>query len=106
RFDITFSLSELPDYIDQLRFLAGFETVTKEEEEEASIQASKLMADLFTAMAGDDVDEAVGDEAPTDPEEEDNRTQQTSMYLTRLLFLLFGDDAGLWEQDLFYRFVL
>src|SRR5699024_1092600 len=106
RFDITFSLSELPDYIDQLRFLAGFETVTKEEEEEASIQASKLMADLFTAMAGDDVDEAVGDEAPTDPEEEDNLTQQTSMYLTRLLFLLFGDDAGLWEQDLFYRFVL
>ena len=106
RFDITFSLSELPDYIDQLRFLAGFEAITKEEEEEASIQASKLMADLFTAMAGDDVDEAVGDEAPTDPEEEDNRTQQTSMYLTRLLFLLFGDDAGLWEQDLFYRFVL
>ena len=106
RFDITFSLAELPAHIDQLRFLAGFEAVTKEEEEEASIQASKLMADLFTAMAGDDVDEAVGDEAPTDPEEEDNRTQQTSMYLTRLLFLLFGDDAGLWEQDLFYRFVL
>lgn len=106
RFDITFSLSELPDYIDQLRFLAGFEAVTKEEEEEASIQASKLMADLFTAMAGDEVDEAVGDEAPSAPEEEDYRTQQTSMYLTRLLFLLFGDDAGLWEQDLFYRFVL
>lgn len=106
RFDITFSLAELPDHIDQLRFLAGFEAITKEEEEEASIQASKLMADLFTAMAGDEVDEAVGDEAPTDPEEEDHRTQQTSMYLTRLLFLLFGDDAGLWEQDLFYRFVL
>lgn len=106
RFDITFSLAELPAHIDQLRFLAGFEAVTKEEEEEASIQASKLMADLFTAMAGDDADEAVGDEAPTNPEEEDYRTQQTSMYLTRLLFLLFGDDAGLWEQDLFYRFVL
>ncbi|WP_310795227.1 type IIL restriction-modification enzyme MmeI [Corynebacterium silvaticum] len=29
-----------------------------------------------------------------------------SVYLTRLLFLLFGDDAGLWEEDLFYRFVL
>src|SRR5699024_3127630 len=106
RFDITFSLSELPDHIDQLRFLAGFEAVTKEEEEEASIQASKLMADLFTAMAGDEGDEAVGDDAPTSPEEEAHRTQQTSMYLTRLLFLLFGDDAGLWEQDLFYRFVL
>lgn len=64
------------------------------------------MAALFTAMAGDEVDEAVGDDAPADPEEEDQRTQQTSMYLTRLLFLLFGDDAGLWENDLFYRFVL
>jgi len=106
RFDITFPLAEITDHIDQLRFLAGFEIVTKEEEEEASIHASKLMADLFTAMAGDEVDEAVGDEAPTNPEEEDYRTQQTSMYLTRLLFLLFGDDAGLWEQDLFYRFVL
>lgn len=106
RFDITFSLEEITDHLDQLRFLAGYESVTKEEEEEASIQASQLMAKLFTAMAGDEVDEAVGDEAPTDPDEEDQRTQQTSMYLTRLLFLLFGDDAGLWETDIFYRFVL
>lgn len=106
RFDITFPLDEITDHLDQLRFLAGYESVTKEEEEEASIQASKLMAKLFTAMAGDEVDEAVGDEAPTDPEQEDQRTQQTSMYLTRLLFLLFGDDAGLWETDIFYRFVL
>lgn len=106
RFDISFPLAEITDHLDQLRFLAGYESISKEEEEEASIQASRLMADLFTAMAGDEVDEAVGDEAPTDPEEEDQRIQQTSMYLTRLLFLLFGDDAGLWEQDLFYRFVL
>lgn len=29
------------------------------------------------------------------------------MFLTRILFLLYGDDAGLWnEADLFYRFVL
>nr|WP_297850991.1 DNA methyltransferase [uncultured Corynebacterium sp.] len=64
------------------------------------------MADLFTAMVGDEVDENVGDAAPTNPEDEDAAIQETSMYLTRLLFLLFGDDAGLWEQDLFYRFVL
>lgn len=106
RFDITFDLEDITDHLDQLRFLAGYETVTAQEEEEASIQASHLMAQLFTAMAGDEVDESVGDEAPVNPEDEDDRTQQTSMYLTRLLFLLFGDDSGLWEQDLFYRFVL
>ncbi len=102
----TFTIDEIGNYLDQLRFLAGYETITKQEEEEASIEASHLMAKLFTAMAGDDVDEATGDEAPTDPDEEDEATQRSSMYLTRLLFLLYGDDAGLWEEDLFYRFVL
>lgn len=106
RWEVEFSLDEICDYVDQLKFLAGYDTVSREEEEEASIQASKLMAELFTAMAGEEVDVTIGDDAPTTEADEDERTQRTSMYLTRLLFLLFGDDAGLWEQDLFYRFVL
>ena len=104
-FDISFSLSEVTDNLDALKFLAGYDTVTKQEEEKASIRASQLMAELFTAMAGDDVDEAVGDEAPTNYQDEELRVHETSMYLTRLLFLLFGDDAGLWENDLFTRFI-
>lgn len=103
---VNFTIDEFPDHVDQLMFLAGRETVTKKEEEEASIHASRLMADIFRAMLHDDVDEAVGDEAPTNPEDEDAVVQRTSMWMTRLLFLLFGDDAGLWEEDLFYRFVL
>lgn len=104
-FDVSFGLSEIVDYLDSLKFLAGYDTVTRAEEARASIQASRLMAELFTAMAGDDVDEAVGDEAPTNFHDEELRVHETSMYLTRLLFLLFGDDAGLWEADLFTRFV-
>lgn len=104
-FDVTFELSEVVDYLDSLKFLAGYDTVTRTEEARASIQASRLMAELFTAMAGEDVDEAVGDDAPTNFHDEELRVQETSMYLTRLLFLLFGDDAGLWEADLFTRFV-
>lgn len=79
--------------------------MTKQAEARASMQASKLMAKLFTAMVGDEVDEAVGDDAPTYLKDEDLAVQETSVYLTRLLFLLFGDDAGLWEADLFTRFV-
>ncbi|SDN13254.1 type IIL restriction-modification enzyme MmeI [Actinomyces ruminicola] len=101
-----FSLAEMPDHVDELLFLAGMETVTRAEEEDASINASKLMAQMYTAMLSDDADEAVGEAAPADPAEEDEAVQRTSMWLTRLLFLLFGDDAGLWEADLFYRFVL
>ena len=104
-FDVEFPLEEITDHVDELKFLAGYESVSKAEEKAASIVASRLMADLFTAMVGEDVDEGVGEDAATDPEQEDAAVQETSMYLTRLLFLLFGDDAGLWESDLFSRFV-
>ena len=103
---VAFAIDEIADHVDQLIFLAGQETVTKAEEEEASIHASRLMANLYTAMVGDEADEAIGDGAPTDPEEEDWQVQKTSVFLTRVLFLLYGDDAGLWEEDLFYRFAL
>ena len=101
-----FSLEEIADHVDQLMFLAGREEVTKAEETNASIAASRLMADLFTAMTSTEVDESVGDEAPTNPEDEDWQVQKSSVFLTRVLFLLYGDDAGLWENDLFYRFIL
>lgn len=103
---LIFSIDELADHQDQLAFLAGREEVSHREQQEASIAASKIMAKLFKAMAGDEVDEGVGDEAPTNPEEEEEQVQVISMWLTRLLFLMFGDDAGLWEADLFHRFVV
>lgn len=56
-------------------------------------------------MVGDEADEAIGDDAPTDPEE-DWQVQKTSVFLTCVLFLLYGYDADLWEEDLFCRFVL
>lgn len=102
----TFSLVELPDHVDQMMFLAGQETITRQEEDDASVLASEVMAQLYTAMVGEDADEAVGDEAPASPEDEDAAVQRASVFLTRLLFLLYGDDAGLWEEDLFHRFVL
>ena len=106
KWTVTFPLAELPDHVDQLMFLAGHETITKKEEEDASIQASAVMAELYTAMVGDDADEEVGDDAPRDAEDEELVTQRASVFLTRVLFLLYGDDANLWEEDLFHRFVL
>jgi len=104
--DITFPLAEIDEHVEQLAFLADYETSAYREEEKASLEASRLMVELFRAMNGDDVDEAVGDDAPTTPEEEDDRVMRTSIYLTRILFLLFGDDAGLWDTPhLFADFV-
>lgn len=104
--DVTFSLAEIDEHVEQLAFLADYETSEYREEEQASLEASRLMVDLFRAMNGDEVDEAVGEDAPTTPEEEDERVMRTSVYLTRILFLLFGDDAALWDTPhLFAQFV-
>lgn len=100
------SIEDIADHVDQLMFLAGRETVTKQDEVEASIAASRLMAGMYNAMLDEDADEGVGEDAAETPEDEDIAVQRTSMWMTRLLFLLYGDDAGLWEEDLFYRFVL
>lgn len=104
-FEVEFPIEEIADYTDQLTFLAGFETVSKHDEADASIEAAKLMARLYAAMTGD-ADDQVGEDAATDPEDEDDRVEQASIFLTRLLFLLYGDDAGLWREDLFYEFIL
>lgn len=60
-----FRLAQLPDHVDDLRFLAGYGMVQvgSREQEEASI------------------------------------------FLIRTLFCLYGDDAGLWERDLFAEFL-
>lgn len=102
---LRFELSQLADHMEQLLFFAGVETLTKRERENASIEAAKIMADLFNTLVGEDVDELVGDDAPTTRDDEDDETERASILMTRLLFLLYGDDAGLWEEDLFYRWV-
>lgn len=103
--DIDIRIENIADYYDSFLFLIGKETITKKEEEEASIQAAELMANLYTSIMGEDADELVGEEAPEHAEDEDDKAQQTSILMTRLLFLLYGDDANLWEADLFYRWV-
>ena len=79
----TFTIDEVADFQDQLAFLAGREEVSHQEQQEASIAASKIMAELFKAMVGDDVDEAVADEAPTKPEE-DQEQEQEQVQLTSM----------------------
>jgi len=102
---VEFSIDEIADHLEQLLFFAGVESLTKREQEEASIVAAGIMADLFNVLVGEDVDEAVGEDAPTSPEDEDEDLEMASILMTRLLFLMYGDDAGLWEQDLFYRWL-
>lgn len=87
---IEFMLSELPDHVDDLKFLAGYGMVRvgSREQEEASIRAARVMADLYEALDGSGYSD-----------------HEASIFLIRTLFCLYGDDAGLWERDLFAEFL-
>ena len=85
-----FELAKLPDHVDDLKFLAGYGMVQvgSREQEEASIRAARVMADLYEALDGSGYSD-----------------HEASIFLIRTLFCLYGDDAGLWERDLFADFL-
>ncbi|WP_237089622.1 DNA methyltransferase [Nocardioides dokdonensis] len=95
---------DLNDHVEMFLFLAvdDPDAMIAEEQADASVKAARLMGDLYAAMTGDsDVDAT----EVHDAREEDAASMEASILLTRLLFLMFGDDAGLWERGLFHRFV-
>ncbi|MBG6059773.1 hypothetical protein RCH16_003179 [Cryobacterium sp. MP_M5] len=72
--------------IDRFAFLAGYvkRDYTRAEEEIVNGKAVKLMGQLYTEISGDHFSD-----------------HETSVFMTRTLFLLFGDDTGLWPRGLF-----
>lgn len=95
---------DLVDHVELFLFLTGqdSEALIAEEQIEASIKAARLMGDLYAAMTGDDDTDGTTVETA---DEEDAATMEASILLTRLLFLMFGDDAGLWTRGLFLKFI-
>lgn len=87
---LEFSLDELPEHVEDLMFLAGFRRAKfgSREQQEASIHAAQLMARLYEHLEKTGYDD-----------------HQASIFLIRTLFCLYADDAGLWERDLFSRYI-
>jgi type I restriction-modification system DNA methylase subunit len=85
-----FPLSKLPENIHRFEaIISGNRTRVSEEEITVDQQAAKLMANLYLEL------ESHGFEG-----------HETSIFLVRILFLLFGDDTGMWEKNLFLKLVL
>lgn len=87
---VEFPLGDLAREIDRFGFIAGYKRrdFGAAAEEAANIEAAKLMGQLFEQLSKNGYD---GHDA--------------SVFLTRLLFLLFGDDTGMWEKGLFAEYV-
>lgn len=87
---VQFPLEELPLHAEDLAFLAGFQTRAfgSREQEKASIRAAQIMGRLYSEL-----------------EKTGYSEHESSVFLVRLLFALYGDDSGMWERDLFYEFL-
>ncbi|WP_259489497.1 DNA methyltransferase [Curtobacterium flaccumfaciens] len=85
-----FTLLELPSKSDKLAFLAGYQVRTfgSAEQETASIKAARIMASLYETL-----------------EKSGYPDHEASVFLVRVLFCLYADDAGLWDRDLFMEYV-
>lgn len=103
--DYEFDLNDIAENVDALMFLHRIDAPTPKRQEQASIEASKLMANLYTTMVGDSSDVEVGDDAPEFPEDEDRDTFEVSVFLSRILFLLFAEDSELIPRGSFTRFL-
>ncbi|MGP5697339.1 type IIL restriction-modification enzyme MmeI, partial [Brachybacterium alimentarium] len=87
---LEFALEELPQHVEELMFLAGYRRAKfgSTEQEAASIKAAQLMAGLWEHLDATGYDD-----------------HQASIFLIRTLFCLYADDSGLWERDLFSRYI-
>lgn len=104
---LTIATADLTDHVESFLFLIEDDAsdIIAADQAEASIQAAKLMGTLYAAMTGD-ADTEDDEEDEEDEEDEGGENLEASIVLTRLLFLLFADDAGLWPKGLFHRFML
>ena len=85
-----FPLSRLAENIHRFEaIISGNRTRIASEEITVDQQAAKLMANLYLEL------ESHGFEG-----------HETSVFLVRLLFLLFGDDTGMWSKNLFLKLVM
>lgn len=93
---VRFPITKLPANIGRFAFLSGYEApIRSVEHADVTVKAARKMGALYDALLGDLDASGDGPEA-----------EQAAIFMTRLLFLMYGDDAvGLWEPDAFQHFL-
>ena len=85
----TFLLNELPQKVELFGFLAGYKDITFEAISPVDIQAAEHMGELHDAI-----------------KESGYSGHELEIYLVRLLFCLFADDSGIFdEKKLFFKYI-
>ncbi len=84
-----FKLSELVQYVELFSDLAGYKDVEYKKQDEVNIEAAEKMGKLHDRL-----------------KEVGYVGHKLEVYLVRLLFCLFADDTGIFEHDLFIKYII
>ncbi|MBK9419563.1 MAG: class I SAM-dependent DNA methyltransferase [Flavobacteriales bacterium] len=82
-------LEDLPQRIELFDFIAGYEVRPLREQDPVNIRAAEYMGELHDELKASGYG-----------------GKELEVYLVRLLFILFADDTGIFEQDAFYNFIV
>ena len=86
----SFSLADMPKMVELFSYLAGYKDVKFEAVDPVDIEAAEHMGELHDALKSNGYS-----------------GHQLEMYLVRLLFCLFADDSGIFdEKKVFYKYIL
>lgn len=85
-----FALQDLPDHLELFWWLAGYQVPHRDygDEVAANLTATQLLADVYDALVSSGY--PMGD---------------SREWITRLLFCLFADDAGVWDRRAFQSYL-
>lgn len=91
---LTFTLAELPDQVHLLNFLVDPQKARAVREEKVSMDAGKLVGQLYDALRVQYLDP-----------DTDESQHSLNVLCVRLVFCLFAEDAGLFAKDAFYKYL-
>ena len=86
----SFSLAAFADHLELFWWLAGYQIEHRDYSDEvaANLTATRLLADIYDALVSSNY-----------------RLTDAREWVTRLLFCLFADDAGVWDRAAFHSYV-
>lgn len=85
-----FSLSELPEHLDLFWWIGGYNRPHQQfgSDEEANLAATQLLANVHDQLA-----------------EHGYPAEDLREWMTRVLFVLFADDSGVWDRAAFHTYI-
>ena len=83
-------MEELPDHIDLFWWIAGYNRPHEQfgSDEEANLVATQLLANVHDRLA-----------------EQGAQAEDLREWMTRILFILFADDTGVWDRAAFHTYI-